>query len=101
MAIGALRALGEAGVAVPCGVSVVGFDDVPEAAYLFPPLTTVRQDFGEVGRRALDLLLEQIEGAARSDKRAAIPPDLVLRQSTRHHPDQAGRSSREDPDDRQ
>ena len=45
-----LRALHEAGREVPGDVSVVGFDDIPEARYLTPPLTTVRQDFDEVGR---------------------------------------------------
>ncbi len=82
MALGALRALHEAQVAVPDEISVVGFDDIPEAAYFTPPLTTVRQDFGEVGRQGLDLLLEQVEGAPRSRRRRVIPPDLVIRKST-------------------
>nr|WP_218617188.1 LacI family DNA-binding transcriptional regulator [Cryptosporangium aurantiacum] len=82
MAIGVLRAFAEAGIEVPGDVSVVGFDDIPEAAYFAPPLTTLRQDFGEVGRRSLALLVEQVEGAPRSDKRLVIPPDLVLRDST-------------------
>ncbi|GAA3394761.1 LacI family DNA-binding transcriptional regulator [Cryptosporangium minutisporangium] len=82
MAIGVLRAFAEAGIDVPGDVSVVGFDDIPEAAYFAPPLTTLRQDFGEVGRRSLALLVEQVEGAPRSDKRIVIPPDLVVRDST-------------------
>lgn len=53
MALGLLRALHEAGRRVPEDVSVVGFDDIPAAAYFGPPLTTVRQDFDELGRRAL------------------------------------------------
>ena len=82
MAIGVLRAFAEAGIDVPGDVSVVGFDDIPEAAYFAPPLTTLRQDFGEVGRRSLALLVAQLEGAPLSDERVVIPPDLVLRDST-------------------
>ncbi|WP_422934494.1 LacI family DNA-binding transcriptional regulator [Sinomonas sp. P47F7] len=63
MALGVLRALHERGVSVPETVSVVGFDDVPEAGYYIPPLTTVRQDFEELGRRALAILVAEIEGA--------------------------------------
>ena len=51
---------------LPGAVSVVGFDDCPEAAYFIPPLTTIRQDFLEVGRRALNLMLEEIESGSRS-----------------------------------
>ena len=61
MALGVLRALHEAGRRIPADVSVVGFDDVPEAPYFTPPLTTIRQDFGEMGRRGLKLLLETME----------------------------------------
>ena len=49
-------------------MSVVGFDDIPEAAFFTPPLTTVRQRFDEVGRRAVIALLEQIDGAARTGR---------------------------------
>ena len=66
MAVGVLLALHEAGRQVPAEVSVVGFDDVPKAPYFKPPLATVRQDFDEVGRRGLDLLLRQIKGGART-----------------------------------
>jgi DNA-binding LacI/PurR family transcriptional regulator len=82
MAFGALRALLDAGVAVPEEMSVVGFDDVPEAEYCSPPLTTVRQDFDAVGRRALELLVEQVEGARRSRDRTVIPPEFLIRRST-------------------
>ena len=61
MALGTLRALHEAGRRIPADVSVVGFDDIPEAPYFTPPLTTVRQDFDEMGRRGLRLLLERME----------------------------------------
>ena len=49
------------GVDCPATLSVVGFDDMPEAEYFTPPLTTVRQDFTEVGSRGFDLLLDEIE----------------------------------------
>lgn len=83
MALGMLRALHEAGRGVPDDVSVVGFDDIPESAFFIPPLTTVRQDFGAVGRRIIALLLEQLEhGGLAHTKRVVIEPDLVLREST-------------------
>ena len=82
MALGVLRALHDAGRTPASAVSVVGFDDCPEAAYFIPPLTTIRQDFMEVGRRALNLMLEEIESGSRSAACAPVPPELVVRQST-------------------
>ena len=61
MALGVLRVLHEAGRELPRDVSIVGFDDVPEASYFTPPLTTVRQDFMEMGRRSFHLLLSEID----------------------------------------
>jgi DNA-binding LacI/PurR family transcriptional regulator len=83
MALGALRALHEAGYEIPRQVSVVGFDDIPEAQYFTPPLTTVRQDFGEIGRSSLRLMLEMMESDA--DAPAApqmVAPELIVRSST-------------------
>jgi DNA-binding LacI/PurR family transcriptional regulator len=82
MALGLLRALAEHGRRVPGDVSVVGFDDIPEAAFFLPPLTTVRQDFGELGRRALRLLMERISGDFQVRPWLPIVPDLVVRAST-------------------
>jgi LacI family transcriptional regulator len=85
MALGLLRALHEQGIRVPEDISVVGFDDIPEAEYLLPPLTTVRQDFDEVGRRSMALLLGLLDagaGAATATASPAVLPTLVLRQST-------------------
>ncbi len=80
MAVGVLRALAEAGLRVPADVSLVGFDDIPLAAYLVPPLTTVRQDLRAVGRRAVHALEAAIGGL---EARAAVPPpELVVRSST-------------------
>jgi DNA-binding LacI/PurR family transcriptional regulator len=87
MALGALRALDEAGRRVPEDVSLVGFDDVPEAEFFRPPLTTVRQHFPEAGRRAVRLLLDIIRpdeagDLPRDDGSDLVPTDLVLRRST-------------------
>lgn len=82
MALGLLRALAEAGRDVPADVSVVGFDDVPEAANYRPPLTTIRQDFGALGRRAVATLVADIEGRHAAGDPAVIPTVLVERDST-------------------
>ncbi|GAB2955488.1 LacI family DNA-binding transcriptional regulator [Nonomuraea fastidiosa] len=81
MALGVLRALREAGKRVPEDVSVAGFDDIPEAAYFWPPLTTVRQDFREVGRHAFHMLLDRMAGAE-PESRRLVEPELVVRDST-------------------
>jgi DNA-binding LacI/PurR family transcriptional regulator len=84
MALGVLRALWEAGRSVPDDVSVVGFDDIPEAAYLIPPLTTVRQDFTAVGHRAIEILQTAIVGPAPDADvpERLIQPELIVRAST-------------------
>ena len=86
MALGVLRALNEAGRTIPGDISVLGFDDIPEASYFTPPLTTVRQDFGELGRRGLELLLDEINDGRHSARRILIAPELVLRASTAPRP---------------
>ncbi|MBO0809744.1 MAG: LacI family DNA-binding transcriptional regulator [Actinobacteria bacterium] len=86
MALGLLRALAERGRRVPADISVVGYDDIPESAFFLPPLTTVRQDFGELGRRALDLLVEMINGKGTPGTVLRIPPHLVARSSASRSP---------------
>lgn len=81
LALGVLRALHEAGRRVPEEVSVVGFDDMPESGYFLPPLTTVRQDFAELGRRSLAVLLQQIAGQAPAEH-IRLAPELIERSST-------------------
>jgi len=81
-ALGLLHAFRESGIRVPADVSVVGFDDVPEAAHYWPPLTTIRQDFAEVGRRALALLLAELGSGDDELNTELIRPQLVLRSST-------------------
>ncbi|HEY8474147.1 MAG TPA: LacI family DNA-binding transcriptional regulator [Natronosporangium sp.] len=82
MALGLLRAFQEAGIEVPGRISVAGFDDIPEAAYFYPPLTTVRQDFAEVGRRSIALLLDQLATGEPTTDRVVAPAHLVVRAST-------------------
>ena len=81
MALGVLRALHETGRSVPGDVSVVGFDDVPEAEYYWPALTTVSQAFSTLGERAVELTLRALAG---EDRPAAelVQPELVVRSST-------------------
>ena len=80
MALGALRALGDAGVRVPHDMSVVGFDDIEGTDYLIPPLTTIRQSRLALGNAAVELLLEAIAG--HPARHQIIPAELVMRAST-------------------
>lgn len=82
MAIGVMRALAEAGLRVPKDVSVVGFDDTPSAAYLVPPLTTVRGDFEGAAVRGLQVLVERIEGVTGTPVPDEPPVELIVRGST-------------------
>jgi DNA-binding LacI/PurR family transcriptional regulator len=80
MALGLIHAVHEAGLNVPGDVSIVGFDDIPEAAHYWPPLTTVRQDFGELGRRGVATLLNDLTDETTQLK--TLIPDLIVREST-------------------
>lgn len=82
MALGLLRALHERGRRVPRDVSVVGFDDISEAGSFQPPLTTVHQDFGEVGRRCVAGVLHQMRQSGPEHGTTLVPTRLVLREST-------------------
>jgi DNA-binding LacI/PurR family transcriptional regulator len=81
LALGILRAMHERGRRVPDTVSVVGFDDVPEAAYFIPPLTTVRPDFAAVARETLALLLAQVGDGEVGESHRTVAPALVSRDS--------------------
>lgn len=80
IAIGAMRALAEAGRRVPGDVAIIGFDDIPAASLASPPLTTVMQDIRGAGEALVDTLLAQIEGCERPGSR--LPARLVERAST-------------------
>ncbi|HUO16311.1 MAG TPA: LacI family DNA-binding transcriptional regulator [Verrucomicrobiae bacterium] len=81
-AIGSIKALQEHGLRVPHDVSVMGFDDIPGAAFYTPSLTTVRQPLNRMGEVAAQTLLERIEGKEDYPAEIAIEPDLVIREST-------------------
>jgi DNA-binding LacI/PurR family transcriptional regulator len=82
MALGLLRAFHERGRRVPQEISIVGFDDIPDSGSFIPPLTTVHQDFAEVGRRCVQGLLHQIRNEAAGPGTALVPTRLVIRDST-------------------
>jgi LacI family transcriptional regulator len=82
-AFGVMEAVREHGLRIPDDVSVVGFDDIPQAAHVHPPLTTVRQPLEEMGRTATRMLLEYIKDPQRPIERVELPTDLVVRQSCR------------------
>jgi DNA-binding LacI/PurR family transcriptional regulator len=92
MALGLLAALHEEGLEIPDDVSVVGFDDLPEAPYFTPPLTTVRQDFAELGRRGVQLVLARLAGDDLHPE--PVPAPLLVRASTGPARPGRGRSPR-------
>lgn len=83
MAIGVMHALFEAKLRVPDDISIVGFDDIPEAGYLNPALTTIRQDFQAIGRRAIDLVTATLDGSTIDVP--LLPAELIVRDSTAQH----------------
>jgi DNA-binding LacI/PurR family transcriptional regulator len=82
MAVGAIRALRDAGRRVPEDVSVIGFDDMPLASYFDPPLTTMRQDFTLMGSEAARLLICRVEDPQMPCERVRPQAELVLRSTT-------------------
>jgi len=82
MALGALRALHERGVRVPEDVSVVGFDDMGEAAYFTPPLTTVRQDLRVLAHQSIEYLVSMLQNPALPVQQRVLYPELIVRGST-------------------
>jgi len=85
-AIGAIRALREQGLRVPQDVSVMGFDDIPGAAFYTPSLTTVRQPLNRMGQVAAECLLDRLEGKKEYPSEIAVEPELVVRESTAEAP---------------
>lgn len=82
MALGAMSMLAEHGISIPGDVSVVGFDDIPEARYFSTPLTTIRQDFPSLGQRGLQYLIEMIEDPSTPQAQRIIKPQLIRRASS-------------------
>ncbi len=83
MAIGLMSALRHRGLEVPRDVSLVGFDDIPEAAYLYPPLTTVRQDFAALGQMMVQKVLVALEEDGEPTVDTPLPAHLIERESAR------------------
>lgn len=84
VAVGALSAIQEAGLQIPEDLSIVGFDDIPWAAFANPPLTTVRTPAQELVQDACLLLLDLMQGNTRQERHVRIHSELVIRQSTQH-----------------
>lgn len=83
IAVGAMAALREAGFSIPKDVGIVGFDDIPLAACLEPPLTTISQDMRQLGRSCFQVLLSRLEHSDRAYQEVVIRSDLVVRNSVR------------------
>ena len=82
-AIGCIRALHDVGLRVPQDVSVVGFDDIKEAAFQTPSLTTIRQPLHQMGALAVQTLLEQLRASSNCEHpQIAVAPELIIREST-------------------
>jgi LacI family transcriptional regulator len=80
-AFGAMDAARECGLRIPGDISIIGFDDIPQASFVYPKLTTVRQPLEQMGQVAVKLLLEHIEGRSRAPQRVALATQLVIRDS--------------------
>ncbi len=83
MAFGVMEAARERGKKIPDDISIIGFDDIPQAAQVHPPLTTIRQPLEEMGHRAAQMLLEIIEHPEQAAEKIELPTELVMRESTR------------------
>src|SRR5213593_1033757 len=81
MAVGALSAFREAGLRVPEDIAITGFDDIPIARYVTPPLTTVSVAIAELGRRAFDLLVNGLTGDHEELRHEVLPTTLIIRES--------------------
>jgi LacI family transcriptional regulator len=87
LAIGAMRAIYEAGLRIPADISLLSFDDIPMAKYLAPSLTTVSKDISSLGRAAVKLLLARIQQPERPLHSEQRPARLIIRESTGPSPD--------------
>ncbi len=82
-AFGTVEAIRDAGLKVPDDISVIGFDDIPQASIVYPKLTTIHQPLAQMGRVAVKILLEQIENPDRPARRVTLGTNLVVRDSCR------------------
>lgn len=86
IAIGAMRAIQDAGLRIPDDIAVAGFDDLDVATQVNPPLTTVRHHVQTIGSTAAQLLIDQIEGRLEHPYQLVLPTELIIRESTVRHP---------------
>lgn len=86
MAAGAYRAIYETGLKIPGDIAVLGFDDIPLAAQLQPPLTTIRQPLHRLGQLAVERLIEILREPQSPSRQTTLAPELVIRQSCPAHP---------------
>jgi LacI family transcriptional regulator len=80
--LGAIKALLQANISLPKQVSIVGYDDIYEAAYLHPSLTTIQQDLTQIAERAVEILDHRLAGENSRAMQYAVAPRLVIREST-------------------
>lgn len=80
-AFGAMDAAREHGLRIPDDISIIGFDDIPQASFVYPKLTTVRQPLEQMGQVAVRLLLEQIKDQSRPPQRVLLATELIIRDS--------------------
>ena len=81
LAMGAMKAIYEKKLKIPEDISIVGFDNNPFSAHLIPPLTTVKQPTEEIGKRAMEILVERIKGISQKVHKLRIEPELIIRES--------------------
>jgi LacI family transcriptional regulator len=81
MALGALRAIREAGLTVPDDIAIIGFDDMPHSATADPALTTVRQPIRQAGEIVVETLLDMLENGSEPPRRIVLPTELIVRAS--------------------
>jgi DNA-binding LacI/PurR family transcriptional regulator len=82
MALGAIRAFEESSIPIPQKISLVGFDDIPEAGFFRPPLSTIKQDFASLGRLSIQCLTAQVDQSRTTSSIRTIQPFLIERKST-------------------
>jgi DNA-binding LacI/PurR family transcriptional regulator len=82
MALGAIRAFEESSIDIRRKISLVGFDDIPEAGFFRPPLSTIKQDFASLGRLSVQCLIAQVDPSRTTSSAQTIQPYLIKREST-------------------
>lgn len=82
IAIGAIRALIDKGITVPEDISIIGYDDIDFAKYMNPALTTIAQPMDDIGKVALKLIIEKVEGLSSKTEKIELPTQIIVRETT-------------------